>query len=112
MMRKFPVLRSTQRERFYLPGFVRFAYLKHHEDQAKKNHNQTLERLADRGGLSPQELYAVAHDMAWDAVSIDEEGLHKFVTEIGYCPACDERPSRAAIRKGPEHERWCIRWHS
>jgi hypothetical protein len=33
--------------------------------RALKNHGQTLERLNERGGLSPLELYAVANDMSF-----------------------------------------------
>ena len=36
-----------------------------HERQALRNHDQTLERLAERGGLSPAELLAVLEDLAW-----------------------------------------------
>lgn len=37
---------------------VRMDFL--HEDQAQKNHGQSLERLAQRGGLSPTEALAIA----------------------------------------------------
>lgn len=33
-----------------------------HREQAMNNHSQTLERLAERGGLSPKELWCVVHD--------------------------------------------------
>lgn len=33
-----------------------------HEDQAKKNHGQSLQRLAERGGLDYSELLAVLND--------------------------------------------------
>lgn len=36
-----------------------------HAAQAKKNHGQTLERLAERGGLSACEALAVLDDRAW-----------------------------------------------
>lgn len=37
-----------------------------HENQAMKNHSgQSLERLAERGGLSPSEAVAVLHDRPW-----------------------------------------------
>lgn len=36
-----------------------------HEAQAKSNHDQTLERLAERGGLSPGEALAVLDNMSW-----------------------------------------------
>lgn len=36
-----------------------------HERQAQKNHDQTLERLAERGGLDPSEMVAVIEDRPW-----------------------------------------------
>lgn len=62
--RRFPVLRGTQRERDELerlgcPRSVPWAFVAPHEAQARMNHDQTLERLAERGGLSPSELVAV-----------------------------------------------------
>jgi hypothetical protein len=39
--------------------------VKDHEEQAYSNHSQTLTRLAERGGLSPKELWCVVHDKRW-----------------------------------------------
>lgn len=39
------------------PASVPFELL--HESQAKANHSQTLQRLAERGGLYPSEMIAV-----------------------------------------------------
>lgn len=36
-----------------------------HENRALTNHSQSLTRLAERGGLSPQELIAVLTDKHW-----------------------------------------------
>lgn len=36
-----------------------------HEKQAYSNHSQTLERLAERGGLSPCEAVAILEDRRW-----------------------------------------------
>jgi hypothetical protein len=36
-----------------------------HEKQAKKNHDQTLERLAQRGGLSFCEMVAIIEGVSW-----------------------------------------------
>jgi hypothetical protein len=35
------------------------------EDQAQKNHGQSLTRLAERGGLTPQELYYLLRGEPW-----------------------------------------------
>ncbi len=40
--------------------------------QALKNHNQTLERLAERGGLSLCEAAAIAEKRSWRAMTTDE----------------------------------------
>lgn len=39
-----------------------WALIAPHEAQAQENHGQTLERLAERGGLDPVEAYAVLTD--------------------------------------------------
>lgn len=39
-----------------------------HEEQAERNHRQSLERLAERGGLSPCEAVAVLEDRPWRAM--------------------------------------------
>lgn len=74
---KFPVL--WQGDRGYIaklkalkcPRSVPWEIVAPHEAQAKKNHDQTLKRLAQRGGLSPEELVAV----------LDGKGL-RYVTEV------------------------------
>ncbi len=42
--------------------FIPWDFVSPHEAQAITNHGQTLETLARRGGLSPEELYAVLTD--------------------------------------------------
>lgn len=66
-MERFPILASTtQQERDYraagIPTAVPWSLVAPHERQALLNHDQTLARLADRGGLSPSELMAVLED--------------------------------------------------
>ncbi len=36
-----------------------------HEKQAKSNHDQSLKRIAERGGLDPLEAVAVIEDKSW-----------------------------------------------
>lgn len=44
-----------------------------HEDQAQRNHSQTLKRLAERGGLCPEEMLAVLEDRDYrDRVTDDQ----------------------------------------
>lgn len=44
------------------PVSVPYDLVKDHEKQAQLNHSQSLSRLAERGGLSPKELWCVVHD--------------------------------------------------
>jgi hypothetical protein len=65
-MKTFPILNSCVRrcreQHFQSPLVVSFDLVKRHEAQAMKNHGQTVERLADRGGLSWFELLMVMTD--------------------------------------------------
>jgi hypothetical protein len=44
------------------PTTIPWAMIEPHEAQARKNHYQSLERLNERGGLSPCEIVAVLED--------------------------------------------------
>lgn len=64
--RMFPVLWRGSRvmlaelERAGCPRAIPWRFVAPHEAQARENHGgQTLERLAERGGLSPIELFYV-----------------------------------------------------
>ncbi len=55
--RLYPVLESNP------PEYIPYEILIPHEAQALKNHsNQTLERLAERGGLGWTEILAILED--------------------------------------------------
>lgn len=67
-MRTFPVLyHYAFRDRVPTgaPASVPWEMLEPHEAQAKRNHDQPLARLAERGGLSPQEMLMVLDDKGW-----------------------------------------------
>lgn len=64
----FPVL---PKYRGYIAG-VAWDLVAKHEEQAMRNHYQTLERLAERGGLSLSELAAVLEDRRWRNMSVPE----------------------------------------
>lgn len=53
------------------PLSVPMSVLYPHREQAQINHQQALERLAQRGGLSPREMLAVLEDRPWSKVEID-----------------------------------------
>lgn len=46
-------------------GTIPWEILQPHEEQAYKNHSQSLKRLAERGGLSFSEAVAIIEDRPW-----------------------------------------------
>jgi hypothetical protein len=68
MIRMFPVLwqgstkHMRELELIDCPRMVPWSLVEPHERQAKRNHDQSLETLASRGGLCPLELCAVLAD--------------------------------------------------
>ncbi len=70
-MTRFPVLwphgdaKRREMERLGAPKDVPFALVAGCEAQAQRNHGQTLQRLAERGGLSLTELCAVLDGRSW-----------------------------------------------
>lgn len=44
------------------PLSVPWSFVERFRERAEDNHDQTLERLNERGGLSPEELWRAAHD--------------------------------------------------
>jgi hypothetical protein len=67
-VKTFPILdacvRRCREQHFHSPLVVPFDLVKRHERQAMENHSQTVERLAERGGLSWFELLMVLTDSA------------------------------------------------
>jgi hypothetical protein len=73
--RTFPVISAHERkliEALGCPTSVPWDLVAPHERQAQRNHDQTLERLAERGGLSPCELVAVLEDRMWIRMDLAE----------------------------------------
>lgn len=60
--KRFPIHSSEWRRNPFLPRSVPWSLVEGHEAQAQVNHYQSLERLAERGGLSICELWAVCTD--------------------------------------------------
>jgi hypothetical protein len=71
--RAFPVLLyAYERQRWAesgCPMSVPWSLIAPHEAQAQRNHMQTLETLAVRGGLGPCEMVAVLEDRPWRRMS-------------------------------------------
>lgn len=84
--RNFPIISWQMRtKRPDCPKSMPWAFLSHHEEQAQRNHQQSLATLARRGGLSPLEAVSVLADQhsekwaktyeSWDAAesaAVDE----------------------------------------
>lgn len=60
-MKQFPLLKTSSQRREYpdWPDGIPWAMIREHARQAIANHGQSLERLAERGGLSPLEMMCV-----------------------------------------------------
>ena len=56
---------------------IPWAVIAPHADRAKRNHGQTLERLAERGGLSSVEALWVIRDQSWNATLPTEDDANK-----------------------------------
>lgn len=71
-MTRFPILMTVTMRRDYpdMPTSVPWDLVRPHEQRAVSNHNQNLRRLAERGGLSPEELLCLLTDapLAWRVV--------------------------------------------
>lgn len=68
--RKFPIIDGT-----HIPWEV----IEIHEHQALINHGQTLQRLAERGGLSWGEASAVLDDRRFDKRDLDMKTSREYV---------------------------------
>lgn len=79
--RQFPILPSVRAELPDLPASVPWSLVAPHECQAQRNHYQTLERLAERHGLSWRELYFIITDQEWPRgrVEMTEREAAEFV---------------------------------
>ena len=69
--RMFPVLHDYRRKNDE-PRKIPWTVIAPHEAQAQNNHYQTLERLAERGGLSWCEMLAVLEDRKYQRMDTDE----------------------------------------
>lgn len=66
--RRFPIINAGNVSGCMI--FVPWDLLGPHENQAQKNHGQSLERLAERGGLAPSEALAVLEDRSWHEMNL------------------------------------------
>lgn len=72
--RMFPILGAN--------AFVPWDFVQPHERWALNNHDQTVRRLADRGGLSWCELCAVIEHRRWQAMDVNSAHPTKAVARV------------------------------
>ncbi|QQB32791.1 hypothetical protein I6I07_19285 [Achromobacter deleyi] len=61
---------------------IPFAMIQPHEAQALRNHGQTLERLAQRGGLPASEAVAIMKGLRWRAVKTGVPTEHYLINMV------------------------------
>lgn len=52
------------------------------EKQAQKNHGQSLDRLAERGGLSPSEALSIIDGLSWGAVKVCDQNDRLLLSRV------------------------------
>lgn len=80
--RRFPVLNHQNchpRDRKTMPNSVPWAFAETFRAQAERNHDRTLEQLAERGGLAPEEMYRAAH--GWGLYHMGERFMRGMIDE-------------------------------
>lgn len=75
----FPILLTREQQQRRLPRRVPWSAVEPAREQALRNHDQTLERLAQRGGLCPRELLTAlrGHGLRMLATHEDAEAALK-----------------------------------
>lgn len=61
---------------------IPFAMLVPHEQQAMKNHGQTLERLAQRGGLGVSEAIDILEGRRWGSSAVCLENERYLINKV------------------------------
>ena len=89
--RMFPVLLSSEEKKKFpdCPEEIPWDRIAAHESQAKKNHFQTLEGLAERGGLSPAEVMCILHDHDYIPEIKPEQSIMWLYGFMGIVPFSD-----------------------
>jgi hypothetical protein len=61
---------------------IPFAMIEPHEAQAQRNHYQSLNRLAERDGLSASEALAILEDRPWRKLGTKEEDAFDLINRV------------------------------
>lgn len=91
MSGRYPILQGqtdeayeARRNRTPYPRSISWDLVAGHEKQAQSNHSQSLSHLAERGGLSPKELWCVVHDKKfYDAHDMTEALAIEWLRSLG-----------------------------
>lgn len=62
MEERFPIMGKKYGEK---RGYVPSKFMRQFNTRARANHGQTIDRLGERGGLTPQEAMAIVDDDNW-----------------------------------------------
>lgn len=75
--KRFPIMMKwgVRRDNPDFPQSVPWSFVAPHEAQAQKSHGQTLQRLAERGGLDPSEMVAIVIGQDWKDIETTEEAF-------------------------------------
>lgn len=97
-MKRFPIMVGYQGTPAPCPSSIPWDAIAPYEGHALENHQQTLERLAERGGLDPVEAYFVMTGRRWTV-----PGPVSRETEIDACQfldkiVCDQQRLRTDLR--------------
>jgi hypothetical protein len=68
----------------YLPRFfIPWEMIAPHEEQSQTNHQQSLKRIAERGGFSRCEAIAILEDRLWTRIDVEtaDKQLKKMVED-------------------------------
>lgn len=92
--RRFRVLRGQSRvprtERDTWPASLPWVMVEPWRRQAELNHSQTLERINERGGLAPEELWCAAHGYGLRRIrEITESEAGRWLARVAeqWCPS-------------------------
>lgn len=72
--RRFPMLYADKRPP-HAPTSIPWSFIAPYEGNAERNHGQSLELLAERGGLHPGEVFAIVHGLRWGCKIGDDEAI-------------------------------------
>lgn len=67
----------------HCPESILWELLEPHKGQARRNHDQSLELLAERGGLTPTEIVAVMECREWRPMTM-RDAVNRLKQLIGW----------------------------